>query len=170
MDRVLARRFFRRTSGRVANWQLITTTAVPLFYDIGLQGKRADYAVKFKEQAASVAKRMTFRIPAPQGSRLGEAVGASCGYPIIVASLGSTRTIGTGRSYTAETRLQGRARRRLRPSVHSGLLTKMDSVGSGACPWDLLSSGIVASVANIANRGRRSVCPTDTATLRPVLW
>lgn len=54
--------------------------------------------------------------------------------------------------------------------MHSRLLTEMDSVGRGARPWNLLSSGIVASIANVTDRGGRSMCPTNMTTLRPVLW
>ena len=53
--------------------------------------------------------------------------------------------------------------------MHSRLLTEMDNIGSGIRPRDLLSPGIVAPVANVTNRGRRSMCSTDMTTLRLVL-
>lgn len=111
MDRVLARCFLGRTSGGVANWKLVAATAVPLLNNICLQGKRADYAVKFKKQATSIAKRMTFRIPTPQGSGLGETIGAGRRYPVVLASFRSPWTGWTGRSYAAEARLRRRIRR-----------------------------------------------------------
>lgn len=126
--------------------------------------------MQFEKQATGIAKRMTFRIPTPQGSGLGETIGTGGRNPVVFAGFGSTRTAWTGRSYATETRLRGGTRRRLRPNVHSRLLTKMDSVGSGARPWNLLPSGIVTSVANVTDRGGRPMCPIHVTTLRPVLW
>lgn len=51
--------------------------------------------MKFEKQAAGIAKWMTFRVPAPQGSGLGETIGASGRYPVVFASFRSTGTTGT---------------------------------------------------------------------------
>ena len=126
--------------------------------------------MKFEKQATGIAQGVAFRVPAPQGSGLGETVGAGGRYPVGFASFGPTWAARTRWGDAAETRLRGRTRRRLRACVHRRLLTEMDGVRGGARPRDLLSSRIVASVADVTDGRGRSVCTADATALRPVLW
>ena len=126
--------------------------------------------MKFEKQATGIAQWMAFRVPPPQGSGLGETIGACGRYPVGFASFGPAWAAWTRWSDAAETRLRRRTRRRPRTSVHSRLLTEMNGVRGGARPRNLLSSRIVASVADVTDGRGRSMCTANATALRPVPW